>query len=163
MPVIQVTTKLEFNDFLRVRYYMMYRTFSMKFFSLLGVLCLILSIFQYWEGESFNFIAFIFGVVMILIPVLLYFVSKTAYQDTRINETMVYEFHDDVVKVQGETFDATFTWNKVYKVSETKSWILLWQTKYSAHIILKKAFSGNEVNLLKKTVDNHKEVRNRMR
>lgn len=162
MPTIKVTTKLQFNDFLRVRYYMMYKTFSMKFFSFFGFFCLALAIFQYQEGESFNFLAFTFGIVMILIPVFLYFTSKKAYPNTRINETMIYEFNDDVVKVQGETFDSTFTWNKIYKVSETKSWILLWQTKYTTHIILKKDFNGYDLSLLKEIVDSHKEVKNKM-
>ncbi|NMA73369.1 MAG: YcxB family protein [Bacteroidales bacterium] len=163
MPVIKVTTKLQFNDYLKASYYLMYRTFSMKFLSFLGIACLILSLIQYEEEESFNFLAFIFGIVIIIIPVSLYFISKKTYHTTRIHETMTFEIDAEVVKVKGESFDSTFTWDKIDKVSETKSWIFLWQTRYSTHIIAKKDFSGYDLTLLKNIVDSHKEVKNKMR
>lgn len=163
MDEINITTQLTLNDYLKANYYLLYRTAYLKFIAFLGILWFVIPIITYREGTSFNYMSFTFGVVIMLIPVFSYFKLKKNYYNTRIHETITYSINDETIHSKGLTFDSTFTWNKIYKVSETKTWILIWQTKYIAHIIPKRDFTPEQLNSLKGIVNKHKEVKNKMK
>jgi hypothetical protein len=52
-----------------------------------------------------------------------------------VAEQKEYVFTDTDLKITGESFNVTMLWDKIYKVTKTKRWVLIWQTKYLANII----------------------------
>lgn len=58
--------------------------------------------------------------------------------------------------VEGETYSATFKWNTIVKVTQTKNWILIWQSKQKANPISIKNFWAGQLADLKDILEaNH--------
>lgn len=163
MNTISITTQLSLNDYLKANYYLLYRTIYLKVIALLGILWFVIPMITYSEGTSFNYMGFAGGAAITLIPVFSYFRIKKSYYSTRVHETITYIFNNESIHSKGATFESTFTWDKIYKVSETKNWIFIWQNKYSVNIIPKRDFTSDELSYLKTIVDSHKEVKNKMK
>jgi len=56
----------------------------------------------------------------------------------------------------GESFHSQLTWDKVYKVTETKNWILIWQNRQIANAIPKRDVWDGQIEDLKKILTAHK-------
>lgn len=76
---------------------------------------------------------------------------------------MSYEFDIEGVKITGESFKSEFTWDKVYKVSESRRWIMIWQNKIVSNIISKKNFKGNDLENFKEIVSKQYNLKNKLK
>jgi len=56
---------------------------------------------------------------------------------------MIYEFTDEKVSINGESFNSEFDWKSVFKISELNDWILIYQSNQIANLLPKKAFGEN--------------------
>jgi hypothetical protein len=95
------------------------------------------------------------SIFLIIAPfVSLRFQSKTNFStNKRIQETITFEFSEENIKIVGESFTSALTWEKVYKVVETKEWFLIYESSQTLHLVGKRFFStkdlGNFQELLK--------------
>ncbi len=55
--------------------------------------------------------------------------------------------------MEGESFNAKLSWNKIYKVKETKNWILIFQSRQVANLILKSDIWDGEMIELKRILN----------
>ena len=138
MKSINIHVKLTLNEYIKAIYYLSFTQLVFKIVALFSILYIISIIKNFIQGVPSDTISITFGLLGIIIPISIYFTSKRTYYKTRIDETMIYTITDDTIRVKGETFESIFTWDKIYKVSETRSWILIWQTKITAKLYLKK-------------------------
>ena len=56
----------------------------------------------------------------------------------RLSEAFTCFFDEKSYRIQGESFDMTCSWEKVYGLTETKKYFFVWQSRSSAHIIPKR-------------------------
>lgn len=161
--MIDITNKLNFTDYLKVNYYLTYRKPIMIIFILIALSNLILLIKGFIDGTPIDYVPLGFCLAMLAIPVFTYFSLKKNYRNTRINEQISYSIDNKTIYIKGESFDVSLSIDKIYKVSETRSWILIWETKYGAHILLKKKLSADQIAELKSIVESYPNVRNKMK
>ncbi|WP_276502864.1 YcxB family protein [Terrimonas pollutisoli] len=99
--------------------------------------------------------------MLIGFPLLQYFASKRDYtSNKRISETIEYQFGKDLLFVKGESFTAQLTWDKIYKVSKTKNWLLIWQNKQVANVIPRRDIWEGDIIELKEILQIHNVTNN---
>ena len=92
-----------------------------------------------------------------LLPILIYFAAKRNYaSNKRISETIEYKFEKDVLIVTGESFNSQLTWDKVYKVTKTKNWLVIWQNRQVANVIPNRDLQQSSISELKKILSVHR-------
>ena len=88
---------------------------------------------------------------------LTYFGAKKNYKtNQRITENIEYQFGEDNLIVKGESFNSQLTWNKIYKVTQTKNLVLIWQNRQVANAIPKRDIWEGQIEELKIILDRHK-------
>jgi hypothetical protein len=102
-------------------------------------------------------IAIPFFILVVLPPLATWFISKKNYtSNQRITETIEYQFDKDNLVVKGESFQSQLSWDKIYKVTQTKLCILIWQSRASANFIPKRDIWEGDIIELKEILENHK-------
>ncbi|WP_288460766.1 YcxB family protein [uncultured Chryseobacterium sp.] len=61
-------------------------------------------------------------------------------------------FTEEKIRTEGETFDAEFAWNTVYKVKENKEWFLIYQSAQTMNMVPKKYFTKDEITGLRRMI-----------
>ncbi len=147
-----IKTKLTEGDYINVHFVLLYRKFSTKLLTIIALSILIVSIIELIAQSQFSYKSqFIvsFGLLSFL-PLITYFAAKRNYiSNRRISEQMEYSFDNEFLSISGESFISKLTWEKVYKVSKTKNWIFIWQSKQSANIMHRKDFTNSQLEDLK--------------
>ena len=88
----------------------------------------------------------IFGIVFFIFR----YNFKNAYKKNfRVSENIEYNFTDTNLLITGESFTSEMTWNKIYKVTKTKNWLLVWQSSQIANVIPLRLVSTENLNQLK--------------
>src|SRR6478672_1561214 len=63
----------------------------------------------------------------------IYFGFKRSYSSNkRASENIEYSFEQNNLVLVGESFKSELSWNKIYKVTQTKNWLLIWQNRQIA-------------------------------
>ncbi|MEI9957623.1 MAG: YcxB family protein [Ferruginibacter sp.] len=95
-------------------------------------------------------------VMLSVTPLLTYFTAKKNYNSNqRISEAIEYQFEKDNLIIKGESFNSQLSWDKIYKVTQTKNWILIWQNSQIANPILKRDIWEGEIESLKVILNGH--------
>ncbi len=164
MNKISISTKLSLQDTININYYFYYSRWYVKVFTGVGLLLMINYFFPQFESERQEE-NLIFGlIVTILIPISIYFSSRMKFKtNARIQEEIIYEFDEEHINVIGNSFSSSQSWEKIYKVSESKNWILIWNDRQSANPIPKRDISEEELMTLKGIVIRHPGLKNKMK
>lgn len=124
-------------------------------FSFIILIFLVLNLYN-TENDTQNILqsaSIWFAAVFVFIIIRSYFRLKNAfYSNKKIQEEIVYTFTDEKVQTKGETFEGDFAWNTVYKIKETKDWLLIYQSKTTMNMVPKKYFSQSEIIELRKII-----------
>jgi YcxB-like protein len=167
MDKISLVTKLNIDDYIKVNYHLFYRRWSAKFTLGMGIfMLLMLSISFFNDGfTSSSWIALLFPFFMIFgLPISLYFTAKKNYKtNTRISETIKYEFDKEYIELIGESFNSKQTWDKIYSVTENKDWVLIWPSQQVANVIPKRDFKNNEFTAFAEIVKAHPNIKNKLK
>lgn len=137
---MQISTKLSQRDFINANMVMLYTKPFLKFATGLVVgSCILLLVFSFFvPGIKITSVA-IPVLAISAVPLATYFAAKKIYQQTSsLGEKMEYNFIDEHIIIKGETFTGQLAWNKIYKVTKTKNWLLIWQNKQQASPIPRK-------------------------
>lgn len=125
-------------------------------FSFIILVFLVLNLYN-TENDTQNILqsaSIWFAAVFVFIIIRSYFRLKNAfYSNKKIQEEIVYTFTDEKVQTKGETFEGDFAWNTVYKIKETKDWLLIYQSKTTMNMVPKKYFSQSEIIELRKIIE----------
>jgi hypothetical protein len=134
-----------------------------------------------WSRTSLKIIALVFSVIMLfniitsanrtnsllptIIPpviigglayLLLNFSLAKAYKNNpRVNENIEYQFDDAVIIIKGETFKTELNWDKLYKLTKTKKWLLIWHNNQIANAIPINKVPVEALSDLKRIADLH--------
>lgn len=165
MEKIILTTKLSIGDYIKVNYHLFYRKLSNKLMTGIGFFMLFVIIISFKTLAQFPWFLLIFGLYLIIgLPIQVYFAAKRNYKlNKRIGETINYEFDTENIQLVGESFNSTFTWDKIHTVTENKEWILIWQSQQIANVIPKQDFKNGDIQTFKNIVNSHSELKSKLR
>ncbi len=139
---MRIETKISLEEYIKLMYTLTYRKKSMLYISILGLFFFsfsILYLIGIIETTEFTYFPIGFSALIVLIlPFTVYFSAKKNYQtDNRLQEVITYDINEELITIKGETFNSEMTWDKMHKVIELKSWLLLYHNKMVANIIPK--------------------------
>jgi len=160
-----VKTKLQFKDYIRLIFLMTYRRPLIVLLSCVGFTFLIPSV-QYFAGleklfEKPPFLQLIIGLsLVILLPVTIYWIARKSYflSKSLQEDDITYEITDDKLKIIGESFNSELSWDKIYKVTEFRNWILIFQYEYKT-IMMPKSCFGDDLLVFKKLITGKRHIR----
>lgn len=151
-----IKSTLTRRDFIEVNFILLYSKIGIKIFTGITALLLLLSFItaaSLPNGQAF-LIIFLSFLMLVFLPLVTYFSAIRNFTTRdRIGETMEYHFGDEYFVVKGESFNSQLTWEKIFKVTQTKNWILIWHNRQYAHPIKKGNVSTEQISYLKKTLD----------
>ena len=136
----------------------------MKFLTLVGVFMVLIAIWTRIVNPDISITSqLIFAfVILIVIPFFTFYSAGRNYRfNKRISELIIYDFNNHNLEINGESFQSHLTYEKLYKVTRTKKWILLWQTPQIANAIPARDFLPDEIQDLKIILDQH-DVKNNL-
>lgn len=160
-----LTTKLSIEDYIKVNYHLLYRKWTIKFMTGVGLFMLILILFSFNSFTQFPWFQLAFGLFLTVgLPISVYFSAKKNYRSNgRISEMINYEFDTENIQITGESFNSKLTWEKIYNVTENKDWILIWQNRQVANVVPKRDFKDGELQAFKNIVRSHGGLKNKLK
>ena len=91
-----------------------------------------------------------------------YFSIKRAFKSNkRASECIEYQFIEEYLIINGESFTSKLSWDKIYRVTQTKHWIFIWHSRVSANSINKRDIWPEQRDELKQLCAKHR-VRNNL-
>ena len=151
-----IKTKLTQKDFINVSFFLLLRKRSIKI--LIGIFFVfILSTFISLFSPKTELMQALFPLLFIAaVPLLIYFGAKRNYaSNKRISESIEYKFEKDALIITGESFNSQLSWDKIYKVTKSMNWLLIWQNAQIANVIPKRDVWQSHLDDLKDILDTH--------
>lgn len=154
---MNIKSKLTERDFIDVNFILLYSRTSMKIVTAIIIFFLFGSLLTAFFLPTMPLSQAIVPAVMLsAMPLMTYFTAKKNYaSNKRISETIEYVFEKDNLLIKGESFNSQLTWDKINKVTQTKNWILIWQSRQNANPISKRDIWEGEIAELKEILTQH--------
>ena len=146
------------NDYVSANLALRYSRIATKLITAFGIIAMLYIAYLFIQDpEQLDYTLFIFPFIFICFPLIsTVLMSRVNYKSNgRAGEPMEYIFGDDALTIKGESFMTKFTWDKIYKVTNTSNWIFIWQGRQFANLIPKKNFTENDISELKTILDLH--------
>ncbi|HMG83111.1 MAG TPA: YcxB family protein [Ferruginibacter sp.] len=153
-----IESKLSERDFIKATFVLLYSRLFIKITTALFSFFLISGIIAAIFYPTYSTIQELFFLLLILFvrPVLTYITAKRNYNGSgRSGELIIYTFNADYLSIKGESFNSEFSWDKIYKVSQTKNWVFIWQNKTFANAIPKHDIWEEQIDELKAILETH--------
>ena len=142
MYSFSIKAKINFSNYLRGNYKLLYSTWWMKVTSVIAIASMIYYLAMSVTNSAIDFeswfflIAYIITISAILTPLVMLIIYISAYKtDKRIKEEILYEFDSYGAKVTGESFNFNFDWNSIHKIKLLNEWLFIYQNRLSASMI----------------------------
>jgi hypothetical protein len=153
-----IEAKLSKQDFINATFILSYSRILTKistgillFFFLISIILAIV----YPIYSSLEEVGILFAILFIR-PVMTYFTAVRNYNSSqRTGELITYHFTPDYLSMKGESFNAEFSWDKIYKVTQSKNWVFIWQNKRFANVLSKRDIWEEQVDELKEILQKH--------
>lgn len=166
MKTLTIPTRLARNEYIRLSYYLFYRQWAIMAATIFGlIMCVMALLAPVISGDPMPLRGLLTGLfLLIAMPCSVYFTAGRNYStNLRVSEPIKYTFNESNIHLEGESFQSTFTWEKLYRVSETNKWILIWQTGKSAFPIPKDRLGTEELVRLKSLILAQKGLKSRLK
>ena len=153
MDKISIKTKLTEKDYIRFNLYQYYKSWQIKLLTIFGLVLLAGLLIFYLSGlTNFDYIfSLSFGVtITVLVPLMMIFNSKKNFKlNTQLQEEITYEFVNDLLLITGESFNAQLATDKLFKLSFSKKWFLIYPSPQIVNIIPIHNINVEQINYLK--------------
>ena len=116
------------------------------------------TVFSFIKGNSFESTQILWVILFLgIVPLMTYFNAKKNYSSNkRISEEIEYRFEENYLDIHGESFNSQYTWDKIYKITQTQNWVLIWHNRQVANPIPKRDIWKGELADLKDIVVKHR-------
>ena len=168
MEKIEIESQINLKEYIKLMYSLTYRRPLMIIMTIVGLLIVIVSlknaiVRDHWV--DFPYQTLFFGIILLIfIPASIYWNAKKNFNSTpRIKERMVYTFEPEEFHILGESFNSSMSWDKVFKVQETKGWLLIYHNKIVASLIPRSSFSAEEYRQVKDLISAHPEIQSNLK
>lgn len=152
MNTFSVTTKMTFPEFRKLNFKILYAkkwVVILSIFAILFVLASVVMNMMHYNvilDSDYYSIGVIFVVMPITLPLTVLLLAKRSFKsNSMIQESITYEFSEESLKTNGESFSSEYKWEKLHKVDMTNEWLLLYHSKTVANFV--KIKDVNNANL----------------
>lgn len=164
MEKIEVESQINLKEYIKLMYSLTYRKPLMLISTIVVLLMVVVTLKNSIVRDNwvdFPYQSLLLGIIiLIVIPASIYWSSKRNFNSTpRIRERMVYTFEKEEFHILGESFNSSMSWDKVFKVQETKQWLLIYHNKIVASLIPRSSFSAEEYENVKELILSHPELK----
>lgn len=88
-------------------------------------------------------------VFIVIIPCAAYLSALNTYRKkNRLHETHHYAIDNEKIHLKGDSFESNFAWSAINKISETKKYFYIWQSRTDANIIPKRDLGSEQIAFL---------------
>ena len=153
-----VKSQLSEKEFIQVSLLLMYSKSATRTISIVAFVFLMVAVSGFIaNAHKANPLSLLVPLAMLTaLPLSIYFSARKAYRNIhQLREVVIYSIDKNGLVVKGETYSVTYQWSEIYKVSQTKNWILIWQDKQRALPIAAKDVWGGQVAELKDILDDN--------
>ena len=94
-------------------------------------------------------------------PLITFITAKRSYAENRIGVETTFDFDSEYFSIKTQFFSTQISWEKIYKVTQTTNWIMIWQNAQVANPIPKSdMFESDSIEL--KRILNRNNVKNNL-
>lgn len=164
---IYLNTQLTLDDYIKGSFHLTYSNRVIKISVGVGIFILLsfLSVLSINAFTEFPWFQLTIGLYLTIgLPISVYFSAKKNYnKHPRIKESIQYVFDNETFYSKGESFEATLTWDKIYKITESENFIFIWHSQQVANIIPKRYFKEGEFDAFKQIVKLYRTIKNKLK
>ena len=148
---MEIVSKISEKDYVNVFFTILWAKRSIRFCTIIFILIFVLGSFNVFVLKTTGPVTLLFPLLFLIVfSVSIYFGAKRTFKtDGRISETIRYVFDDVKLAIQGESFESILNWDKVYKVTRSKHWLLIWQNNVLANAISMASLDEQEIDYLR--------------
>jgi hypothetical protein len=166
MNKVIISTRLSLEDFVNVNYVLFFQKAIIKYIFFLAIV-FIVAPFAFYASGTAQDISWAQPIIGLAFPTILLVsinlsARKNYNSNKRISEPVTYEFGDVSLKITAETSNANIPWDQLYKVTQTKNWLLIWQSAQLANCIPKRDTTVADLAIIKSIVQQNK-VKNNLK
>lgn len=153
-----VKSKLTEKDFINLNFLLLWSRPAIKFFSfVMAITFLTVLANLFLKVTAFNNTTWSYLVIPFAVIALTYYNAKKSFSSNeKASEQIEYDFGSRSFSVTGRSFNASYAWDSILKVSKTKGWIIVWQSKQSASPIPLRYFDQLQLDELKEILEQNK-------
>lgn len=146
-----VRIKLSQQSFIKANIAIAFSKFWYKILAIgYPIACLMGFIFSSWTGKPSAMPL----IIAILIPTFsiapIYYLACKNYRTQDIYRSYIdYAFLDSSLKISGAAFNAEINWTNIQKTTQTRNWVLIWQTSQLANPIPKSELRPNDLEQIR--------------
>lgn len=151
-----IKSQLLEKEFIQVSLILMYSRPATRTIAILAFVFLCVAVSGFIAApERANPLSILVPLAMLTaLPLSVYISSRKAYKTiAQLRESVLYSMDDNSVMAKGETYDITYAWNDIFKVTATRNWVFIWQDKQRALPLARKDFPDLEIAGLKDILD----------
>jgi hypothetical protein len=153
-----IESKLSERDLVNASFVLLYSKIYTKIttaiFSLFLFAAILVAIFRP-VYSSFQEL-FIPVLLLIIRPATTYYtVRRNFSSNKRSGELIAYHFGEDYLSMKGESFTIELSWDKIYKVTQSKNWVFIWQNERFANVLPKRDIWEEQIDQLKEILQKH--------
>lgn len=152
-----IKTHLTEKDYINVSFVLWFKKPYTKIIYGVFIFCILVStIGNNFLKQSLNSDFAVPVIALIIFPLFTYISAKRGYAaSSRIKENIEYKFEKNYLIIEGESFKTELSWDKIYKVTQTKNWVFIWLTRHHANVISKEDIWEGERAELKTILSAH--------
>jgi hypothetical protein len=164
MENIKISTSLNIKDYRSLLFQLTYKKPMIIILTLIGLLSVVTSVLYFFglfgSFSSPPYFQLFLGICIVLfLPFSVYRQANRSFNgNRRLSESITYEFSQEQVSLTGESFSSTYTWDKIPKIEINKKWVLIYQNKTTANIIMRKNFREPELMQFIGIVNSYKSI-----
>lgn len=153
-----IPVTLSEKDYLSASFAIIGARKTVKIFMLVFGGVILFNIVMSFVNNGFSVQSVLPGIIVFVFFGFVYFLGmKRAYKaNKRAAETIKYTFNSDNLLIQGESFNSAMSWEKIYRVTVGKKWLLVWQNKQMANAIPVSSIPANGLDIIKNILTKHK-------
>ena len=153
MEPFTASTLLTREDFTRCMLRQTYRKPYTIILTVAGVGIIILNLVSNYYRHSFNLFSLLPGFFILLLPALqVYVARKTTFNKPALQFPVDYTFSDDGIRIKGMTFESSFAWLHILKVTDDPDFLLLYTTKSVAYFIKRDSVTPQQIDFIRSKV-----------
>jgi hypothetical protein len=154
---MHIKSKLSQQEYIKASFILLYSRISVLIFTGLLVVVFLSMIVAALILPDFSFTQILFPLAMLIaFPLATFFSAKRNYVNNPMTrETIDYQFDNNYFSAKGETFDNRQSWDKMYKVTIKKNWLLVWYDMQNANPIPRQDVSEVQVAEIKQILTNN--------
>ncbi len=155
---MEIVSKIAEKDYISALFTILWSKRSIKYCTIIFLLIFISSFFNVAVLKTADPITPLFPLLFLIVfSGSIYLGAKRTFKtDARVRETIRYVFDDAKLIIQGESFESILSWDKVYKVTRSKHWLLIWQNNVLANTIAMSNLDEQKLNYLRGVLNANK-------